>query len=175
MSSLEVLTCSKCHVEQLAEEFYANVRYKNGIDPKCKSCKADASRAYYHRYYEINKQKVKERARVLAASRTPEERAAKHRRSRLSSHGVTVEWYAAALQAQDGCCAICKTTSPHSKHKNFYIDHDHNCCPGPAGCAICVRGLLCDNCNVGIGRFNDDPNLMKAAIDYLETYSGNAS
>lgn len=46
MSSLEVLTCSKCHVEQLAEEFYANARYKNGIDPNLMKAAIDYLETY---------------------------------------------------------------------------------------------------------------------------------
>jgi hypothetical protein len=31
-----------------------------------------------------------------------------------------------------------------------------------------VRGLLCDACNTGIGRFSDQVDLLQKAIDYLE-------
>lgn len=50
------------------------------------------------------------------------------------------------------------------------------------GCAICggvaacldhchktgqIRGPLCGHCNIGLSRFRDDPNLLRAAILYL--------
>lgn len=60
--------------------------------------------------------------------------------------------------------------------------------PSPGKCPICdvyteswildhchfndsFRGYICNNCNLGIGRFNDDVNLLRKAIDYLSSQS----
>lgn len=48
-----------------------------------------------------------------------------------------------------------------------YIDHDHSCCPGDVSCGRCVRGVLCSTCNLGLGGFKDDPDLLRSAIQYL--------
>jgi hypothetical protein len=67
-------------------------------------------------------------------------------------------------------CEICETeTSPNKG--GFHIDHDHSCCPNKKSCGKCVRGLLCQKCNSVIGFANDDPEILKAAISYLERYS----
>lgn len=55
-------------------------------------------------------------------------------------------------------CAICGRDKP--KDKNFAIDHNHR--TGK------VRGLLCSNCNLGIGHFNDDPKILENVICYLK-------
>lgn len=43
------------------------------------------------------------------------------------------------------------------------LDHCHN--------SGMFRGFLCDNCNIGLGKFMDSPDLMKNAIAYLSRTS----
>lgn len=59
------------------------------------------------------------------------------------------------LAAQDGVCAICKQT-PEGQ---WNIDHCHD--------TGAVRGLLCSPCNIGIGQLGDDPERVRAALEYL--------
>jgi hypothetical protein len=59
-----------------------------------------------------------------------------------------------------GSCAICGTTDPWPKG-NLYIDHCHE--------TGRVRGVLCCNCNAFLGKANDDPAILRAAVEYLET------
>lgn len=87
---------------------------------------------------------------------------------RLRLYGLTQDDYDRMLAAQGGCCAICKTSDP-GKGTRFHVDHDHGCCPGTAAsCGACIRGLLCNNCNKGLGQFRDDPIRLRAALEYLE-------
>jgi hypothetical protein len=52
-------------------------------------------------------------------------------------------------------CEICgKSTG------KLCIDHDHG--------SGQVRGQLCDDCNVAMGRFKDSPELLHKALHYLE-------
>ena len=62
------------------------------------------------------------------------------------------------LEAQDGVCAICGKT-PQQNIKRLYVDHDHE--TGD------VRGLLCQQCNIGLGAFRDDKAVLHKAIKYL--------
>lgn len=86
----------------------------------------------------------------------------------LLRHGVTLDQYDALLAAQGGGCAICGSTNPRGRGR-FHVDHDHACCPGKKSCGSCVRGLLCGNCNPGLGAFGDDPDRLLAAAAYLIT------
>jgi hypothetical protein len=74
----------------------------------------------------------------------------KHLKAR---YGLTSEEVAAMIEAQGGLCAICRRKAAE------HVDHDHY--TGE------VRGILCFTCNVGLGNFGDDPDLMMLASDYL--------
>ncbi len=80
--------------------------------------------------------------------------------------GITLVDYHNMLDAQTGVCAICKqpeTRTRYGKPTILAVDHCHT--------AGHVRGLLCNNCNNGVGRFRDDPALLRAAADYLERHA----
>ncbi len=76
------------------------------------------------------------------------------------NHGITVEQYNSMLNAQNGCCAICKRNKfGKGRASKLWVDHCHT--------ELRIRGLLCQRCNLGIGYFEDDPKLLQAAIAYL--------
>lgn len=81
-----------------------------------------------------------------------------------NKYGMTIADYARMLQEQEGRCAICGSDSPRGRYANFAVDHDHE--TGQ------VRGLLCYPCNVGLGNYGDDPELLQRAIDYLVQHAG---
>lgn len=75
------------------------------------------------------------------------------------NYGITPEDYNEMFEAQEGCCAICSTHQVSMKHK-LHVDHCHK--TGK------VRGLLCKNCNLALGNFQDSTKLLLKAIQYLE-------
>lgn len=89
---------------------------------------------------------------------------------RLRKFGLTVEAYEALLDAQGHRCAICRTDEPGGVGR-WHVDHDHGCCPGQRSCGKCIRGLLCSECNLGLGKFRDDPERLCAALAYLRSAS----
>jgi len=74
--------------------------------------------------------------------------------------GITPDDYKKMLEGQNGKCAICGAIESHSKGHRLAVDHDHE--TGK------IRGLLCHNCNVGLGNFKDSPDLIRSAIEYLK-------
>lgn len=80
--------------------------------------------------------------------------------TRISRHKLTVTQYWAMIEAQGDVCLICGRGWRGWNGKGPHIDHDHK--------TGRVRGLLCGECNTGIGRFGDDPALLRRAANYLE-------
>ena len=105
----------------------------------------EKSKAIYNKYSQSEKGKIKNR------------RFAK--KVRLLSYGITEEDLTKLKEDQNNMCAICGIKIDESI-KNLAIDHDHK--NGQ------VRGLLCMNCNIGLGAFRDNKRTMLNAIDYLE-------
>lgn len=81
-----------------------------------------------------------------------------------ANYGIAWEDYLKMIEDQGGRCAICPAEiSPDDK--STHVDHDHACCSGQKSCGACVRGILCQNCNLMIGYAKDNPeNLINAAF-----------
>lgn len=78
--------------------------------------------------------------------------------TRYSKYNFNMKKYQILLKKQKYKCAICKI---HRKKidKRFSLDHNHK--------NNKIRGLLCNNCNRGIGLLGDSIKILKSAIQYL--------
>jgi hypothetical protein len=72
-------------------------------------------------------------------------------------YGIDLETFQALAAEQDGRCAICQ------RRTKLCVDHEHE--------SHLVRGLLCANCNCGLGYFDDEPDRLAAALEYLSSRS----
>jgi len=89
---------------------------------------------------------------------------------RFRKYNVDREWYERTLVLQGGRCGNpgCDEVEPGGKWNTWHIDHDRTCCPGVRSCGSCVRGLLCEGCNKGLGHFRDSPARLAGAAEYLK-------
>lgn len=76
------------------------------------------------------------------------------------TYGISLESFEQMLEDQEGCCFICR--KPFEQESDAHLDHCH--------VSGSVRGLLCSNCNNGLGRFLDNPEFLRRAADYLESF-----
>lgn len=99
-------------------------------------------------------------------------RRATDERRRFTRHGgFTPEAFEELLAAQGGVCAICRGDVVDVRGRAGMLDHDHECCPGAYGCPRCIRGVLCNRCNQGVGYFSDDVARLRQVLAYLRAYS----
>jgi len=71
---------------------------------------------------------------------------------------------------QNGVCKICGNGVNGTNNSNItrlVVDHDHE--TGK------VRGLLCGNCNRGLGIFKDDVDRLTAAINYFQNHASSGA
>ena len=133
--------CRACGESKALSEFHKKL---DGHTARCKSCTSAARRGKH----------PPPKDRALAVQRT------------LASfmkrkYGITFDQYNQMLAAQGGVCAICGEACITGKR--LAVDHCHT--------TGAVRALLCSNCNTGLGKFRDNPDLLRAAALYLEKHA----
>jgi hypothetical protein len=146
--------CEKCKKNKPIEEFRVqNQRgwqfYRKGI---CRECHNKRATKYWH----------KKTSTVDGKKRTKIALLRTHLRR---EYGITLEQYNEILESQQGKCAICGkdySTIMDGKKARLAVDHCHK--------TGAIRGLLCNSCNTGLGNLKDDPDLLRAAIKYIERY-----
>ena len=135
--------CIKCEISKPLSDFYKRTdtgKYRND----CRSCNDN----YSLKLYQTNPKQISNRRKASW----------KHNIKR--NYGMTPEDYYEMLKKQEGKCKICSIHIDDIDKHVFNIDHCHT--TGK------VRGLLCPQCNSGIGMFRDRLDLLRKAIRYLD-------
>lgn len=158
-------TCTKCGRQLPRESFYPRATNPDGLRQPCKECTARQMKEYRNQPENLERKRKQSRdyyrrpgvrERVLAASK-------KRRRNDHLKYkfGITEKDIARLAARQGWRCAI--FLKPFRKTPD--VDHDH--ATGQ------IRGLLCNSCNLGLGKFNDDPCSLDRAVEYLLENSRN--
>ena len=138
---------NKAHPEKVEEYAIQCARfYKN--NPEKKSAKDK-------KYRDKNKSRLNAMARKWRKSNPEVVR--KHNLKKY--FGLTVQDYDDMYIEQGGRCGICGTHQSELSQK-LSVDHNHD--------TNCIRGLLCSSCNLALGTFQDNPNILRNAVKYLE-------
>lgn len=167
--------CKKCHV-------LASMTPDLRVEKKCATCKETKSvgefnrlgnryqpycRACQNKYLADVREKRRESGESVVINRK-EYFTRKRWRKLFAKYGLTKEQYESLLAEQNGVCAICKKPEQErdGQRKSLLelsVDHDH--VTGK------VRGLLCRQCNIGLGRLCESVEVLQSAIDYLKKHS----
>ena len=141
------LNCTKCGEVKPYTEFHKEARNTERYFKRshCKSCDAEKARKY------VAQPGMKERKAAI-----------KRHNNRKRSYNFPPELFDERFEKQGNVCAICKTPNPGGRGA-FHADHDHE--------LMEPRGILCHNCNVGIGNLKDNVEILEAAIEYLRKWN----
>jgi RNase P subunit RPR2 len=149
--------CRDCKVLKPRNEFSPRKVNGDGLDSYCRKCgntrRAESRRKNLERHHEVQR---------AWRRRNVDKRQLYDLRQIAARYGIDEHQYFAMIESQSGACTICGTKQ-EGDGKRLSIDHDHRLGR--------VRGLLCSNCNLGIGYFYDNPTLLRRAAEYVTPYS----
>lgn len=170
-----ILKCIKCQKVKNIRHFDKDKTRATGLHPYCRACRNEYARIRVkHRrqtdpeYKDVCQQSCKKyyyenRAKIVKNKRTMSDNYTMNARLK-SSYNISIEEYNILLTNKNNVCAICKKKEKRKNRSGkiykLHVDHCHK--TGK------IRGLLCHNCNTGIGRFKDDLILLNQALEYLK-------
>lgn len=140
-------SCANCGIAKPVKDFF---KRGAGFYSYCRSCARQKSRDSQRRFAQRHPEKVKatKQKHIL---RWPY-KGLEYRLKR--QYNLTLFQFNEMILLQQNQCKICKEFM-----RPPCVDHCHK--------TGCVRGLLCDDCNVGLGRFKESVVTLAAAIHYL--------
>lgn len=137
--------CRKCRLEVRHE------RYKDYPESKIK----DLERS--KKWYENNKLAVSQKRKKIRSDQGKWYRL-KH------NYKLSKNDYVEMLEKQNNSCAICR------QKKRLYVDHDHSCCQTEYTCGKCVRGLVCQKCNMMMHYIDECGELLELGKQYAKRH-----
>lgn len=153
---VEEKRCCRCELVKPTTEFYWKSKKSRILRHICKPCHNTKTKKWYTENRDEHK-KMRDTLRADPQYKTHEREKNRKRtyESRLANeYGISLEDYFQMFYDQLGCCKICGRQDP-----GLYVDHCHT--------TRRVRGLLCRECNWGLGQFKDNPFSLLAAVRYL--------
>lgn len=172
-------TCTRCKKEKPLEQYSKYKQSKDGIDYYCKPCRTAI--AYNSRSTKSIKCTWKDCDRShWAYGLCRMHHARKERGSDMDSPRDSINKYSNLKKrykldqetydemAKNGCY-IC------GSREFLNVDHDHACCDKAPTCGKCVRGIVCQSCNISLGKLERGtihienqikPQMLQYILDY---------
>ncbi len=148
---METQTCNTCQETKSIDQFSTNMqRGKLRRFGKCKPCRAEHSKRY----------RKESKAYADRMERIKEQDTLRKRRNRYKKWGLDPLVVENHLKNHNGKCDLCQEPLVKVGRRGVNVDHCH--------ATSAFRGILCDNCNLGLGHFKDQPRLLLLAIEYLQ-------
>ena len=120
----------------------------------CTRCKVSKLASQYTSYQLSSTLQIKKGGRTYTRKPISQCIQCVKERDLQRKYGISMEEFTTMQVEQKGLCKMgCGKIGSH-------VDHSHS--------SGRVRGLLCSNCNTGLGLFNDNPELLRNAAEYVE-------
>lgn len=133
--------CIDCNIDKEDSSFNLRSKKSKLRQSRCKECESKNAKL---RYLKNREKRISKQRKINI----------------LNKYGITEEVYSSMLKEQNGKCAICGSKDIKRKGaKYFNIDHCHK--------NNNVRGLLCHNCNIVLGKIEDSTDWLRKALRYL--------
>jgi len=123
---------------------------------------SERNQEHLRRYQKAWRAKNRERVRAYSRKHYKYDPVKAREKQLRRNFGITLAKYESMRLAQRDTCALCSAAKPGGRG-GWHVDHDHK--TGK------VRQLLCQNCNIGLGSFQDSPALLVKAARYLRRHS----
>lgn len=144
-------TCKKCSITKPLTEFRMSKGYKDGVNSRCIEC----LKIWFQTPDGI---KSKRKAHSKFDKKFNSNPDNYRNRNFKSKYGITLDDYNRMHAEQNGVCAICHKEETVKK-LHLAVDHSH--------ATNRVRGLLCNRCNLLLGKAYDSVEYLRACIQYL--------
>lgn len=158
--------CKKCGENKPLSDYCKHNQTKDGLHIYCKACRKIDAKKFWRLYWKKNKQKLLDNAkkkrendkkghaayRRMLYNKNPDRNRNQWYKTK---YNITLQKYEEMYYAQNGKCLICGKFK-----RKLSIDHNH--------ITKIVRGLLCRECNIGLGLFKDNLISLQNAIKYLQ-------
>lgn len=141
--------CNRCGQIKPLVEFSPHLTSYYGRRPECKPCRMAKIKTHYQGYDEERRNQAKRIRHFIRLKYL---------------YGITRQEYRELFSEQGGLCAICNCPETRTNNgggiQSLSVDH----APDTGQ----VRGLLCANCNTGLGLMKHNTEYLYKAIRYLK-------
>lgn len=158
-SEIESQKCATCCKIKSKDKFNLSTRAKGKLSTRCKECS------------KINYARIENGTQICISCQVERDVSEfhTHKYSKngiatvckiceiINIYGISYDEYISLKESQNHKCKICNKQEPEIK---LHLDHCHS--------SGTVRGFLCRNCNVAIGLLQEDIEICKSLVKYLE-------
>jgi len=154
-----VKVCKRCKEEKELVQFSKDKREKDNHMLYCKSCEKTRQAVYREKFPE------KARSGVKACWEVNRQKYYNSHSANMlfKKYKLTIPQYTDMVDACKGVCSLCERPFGVSAYTKPVVDHCH--------ASGATRGIICRQCNIGLGAFRDNTTSMTKAIEYLNNFN----